>query len=158
MAAYCRSTAPATAIRVSATQERKAMTHRVAGIDHVAVTVADVDKACQFYIDVLGGEELFDHVIGGKRLVRGIRAGGAMLSVHQSGNGVELVAAKPTVGAVDICFRWNGPIESAEARLAEHGIKIVEGPVPRFSNDGTPAKSVYFNDLDGNLLELLTTD
>ena len=134
------------------------MPHRIAGIDHIAVTVSDVDKACQFYIDVLGGEELFDHVIDGKRLVRGIRAGGAMLSVHQSGNGIDLVARKPTVGAVDMCFRWNGPIETAEARLAEHGVKIIEGPVTRFSNDGTPATSIYYHDLDGNLLEFLTTD
>jgi catechol 2,3-dioxygenase-like lactoylglutathione lyase family enzyme len=134
------------------------MPHRIAGIDHVAVTVSDVDKACQFYIDVLGGEELFDHVIDGKRLVRGIRAGGAMLSVHQSGNGIDLVARKPTVGAVDMCFRWTGPIATAAGRLAEHGVKVIEGPVTRFSNDGTPATSIYFHDLDGNLLEFLTTD
>src|SRR5215475_10794349 len=134
------------------------MPHPIAGIDHVAVTVADVDKACDFYIDVLGGEELFDHVIDGKRLVRGIRAGGAMLSVHQSGNGVELVARKPTVGAVDLCFRWDGTIESAAKRLTDRGIEIIEGPVTRFSNDGTPAQSVYFHDLDGNLLEFLATD
>jgi catechol 2,3-dioxygenase-like lactoylglutathione lyase family enzyme len=134
------------------------MTHPIAGIDHVAVTVSDVDRACQFYIDVLGGEQLFDHVVDGKRLVRGIRAGGAMLSVHQSGNGIDLVARKPTVGAVDMCFRWNGPIETAEARLAERGIEIIEGPAKRFSNDGTPATSIYFHDLDGNLLEFLTTD
>ena len=134
------------------------MPHPTAGIDHVAVTVADVDQACQFYIDVLGGEELFDHVIDGKRLVRGIRAGGAMLSVHQSGNGVELVARKPTVGAVDLCFRWDGTIDSAAKRLTDRGIKIIEGPVARFSNDGTPAQSVYFHDLDGNLLEFLATD
>lgn len=134
------------------------MTHPIAGIDHVAVTVADVDKACDFYIDVLDGEELFDHVIDGKRLVRGIRAGGAMLSVHQAGNGIDLVARKPTVGAIDMCFRWGGTIESAAKRLTDRGIKIIEGPVTRFSNDGTPAKSVYFNDLDGNLLEFLATD
>ena len=134
------------------------MPHPIAGIDHVAVTVSDVDKACQFYIDVLGGEELFDHVIDGKRLVRGIRAGGAMLSVHQSGNGIDLVARKPTVGAVDMCFRWSGGIASAQARLAEHGVRVIEGPVTRFSNDGTPATSIYFHDLDGNLLEFLTTD
>ncbi len=134
------------------------MTHQIAGIDHVAVTVADVDKACQFYMDVLGGEQLFDHVVDGKRLVRGIRAGGAMLSVHQEGNGIDLVARRPTVGGVDMCFRWNGGIESAQAHLQQHGIAIIEGPVKRFSNDGKPAQSVYFRDLDGNLLEFLTTD
>ena len=134
------------------------MTHPIAGIDHVAVTVSDVDKACQFYIDVLGGEQLFDHVVDGKRLVRGIRAGGAMLSVHQEGNGIDLVAKRPTVGGVDMCFRWNGGIASAQAHLAEHGVAIIEGPVKRFSNDGKPAWSVYFRDLDDNLLEFLTTD
>lgn len=134
------------------------MTHPIAGIDHVAVTVADIDAACQFYIEVLGGEQLFDHVVDGKRLVRGIRAGGAMLSVHQEGNGIDLVARRPTVGAVDLCFRWNGPVESAQSHLARHGVAIIEGPVQRFSNDGTPARSVYFRDPDGNLLEFLTTD
>ena len=134
------------------------MTHPIAGIDHVAVTVSDVDKACQFYIEVLGGEQLFDHVVDGKRLVRGIRAGGAMLSVHQEGNGIDLVAKRPTVGGVDMCFRWNGGIASAQAHLAAHGVAIIEGPVKRFSNDGKPAWSVYFRDLDDNLLEFLTTD
>jgi len=35
---------------------------------------------------------------------------------------------------------------------------MVEGPVPRPAADGAPARSVYFRDPDGNLLELLGTD
>jgi hypothetical protein len=55
--------------------------------------------------------------VEGRVLVRQIAMGGALLSVHQSGKGVELVADRPTVGAADLCFRWSGDIESAVALL-----------------------------------------
>ena len=133
------------------------MEHRIAGIDHVAITATDLEASCRFYIELLEGELLFDHVVDGVPLVRGIRAGGAMLSIHQAGNGIPLVARHPTIGATDVCFRWTGTIDDAVAHLGCHGVPIEEGPVNRFANDGTPAQSVYFRDPDGNLLELLTT-
>jgi catechol 2,3-dioxygenase-like lactoylglutathione lyase family enzyme len=37
------------------------MSHRIAFIDHVAVTVADIDRACQFYIELLDGEQVFEY-------------------------------------------------------------------------------------------------
>ena len=135
------------------------MSHRIAFIDHVAVTVADIDRACQFYIELLDGEQVFEYAPEGKPLARQIQAGGAMLSVHQLGNGITpLVADKPTVGAVDICFRWNGPIETAQAHLARLGIEIIDGPRDNRSNGGHRAKSVYFRDLDDNLFEFITTE
>ena len=94
----------------------------------------------------------------GKPLVRQIALGGALLSVHQAGNGIELVAKKPTIGSADICFRWDGSIASAVALLNERGIEIIEGPVPRRTADGVPSQSVYFRDLDANLIELMATE
>ena len=135
------------------------MTHRVAFIDHVAVTVSDIDRACRFYIDLLDGAQVFEYAPEGKPLARQIQAGGVMLSVHQVGNGIHpLVADKPTVGAVDICFRWNGPIEDAQAHLARLGIEVIDGPRNNRANGGHAAKSVYFRDLDDNLFEFITID
>ena len=91
----------------------------------------------------------------GKPLVRQIALGGALLSVHQAGNGIELVAKQPTIGSADICFRWNGGIASAVALLNERGVEIIEGPVPRRTADGLPSQSVYFRDPDANLIELM---
>jgi catechol 2,3-dioxygenase-like lactoylglutathione lyase family enzyme len=39
------------------------------------------------------------------------------------------------------------------ARLTSEGIAIVEGPVAKSGARG-PIMSVYFNDLDGNLIEV----
>jgi hypothetical protein len=41
-------------------------------------------------------------------LVRQIAIGNTVLSIHQAGNGLELVAKRPTVGAADFCWRWAG--------------------------------------------------
>jgi catechol 2,3-dioxygenase-like lactoylglutathione lyase family enzyme len=81
-----------------------------------------------------------------------------LLSIHQAGNGLALVAKHPAVGGADICLRWSGGIDSAVALLRRHGIPIVDGPSPRLTADGMAAHSVYFRDPDGNLLELMAAD
>jgi catechol 2,3-dioxygenase-like lactoylglutathione lyase family enzyme len=89
---------------------------------------------------------------GGKSLVRQIALGGALISIHQFGNGLELVAKHPTVGGADICLRRSRNAESAVELLRQHGIPIADGPSPRQTADGLPAAhSVYFRDPDGNL-------
>ena len=59
-------------------------------------------------------------------------------------------------GSEDFCFRWEGSIDEAIELLNRHGVPVVEGPVFRQASNGAKATSVYFNDPDGNLLELLT--
>jgi catechol 2,3-dioxygenase-like lactoylglutathione lyase family enzyme len=129
------------------------------GIDHVAITVADVDSTCGFYDRLFGVRVIDDHRIGDRTIVRVIHIGGGVrLSVHQAGNGVDLVAQKPTPGSADICFRWSGTIADAVAFLTSHGIAIVDGPSPRKTADHRPSESVYFRDPDGNLIELMAAD
>jgi catechol 2,3-dioxygenase-like lactoylglutathione lyase family enzyme len=124
-------------------------------IDHVAITVADIDVTTAFYDRLFGAEVLRDH----KPIVRALKLGGGVqISLHQLGNGVDLVAARPTPGAVDICFRIPAPIEAAVRHLSDHGVAIVDGPSSRTDNTGRSARSVYFRDPDGNLVELMATD
>ena len=128
-------------------------------IDHVAITVADVERTTQFNDRLFGAEVPFDHAPQGKTLVRTVIIGGAVrINVHQQGNGIDLVADKPTPGSVDICFRFGGSIAEAEALLKDNGIEIIEGPSPRIDNEGNQAQSVYFKDPDGNLVELMSND
>ncbi len=130
----------------------------ISGLDHVAITVADMEASCDWYAALFGARPVGEHAVDGKVLVRQIAMGGALLSVHQAGNGLGLVAERPTVGAADICFRWGGDIGSAVALLRGHAVEIVEGPTPRRTADGLPGMSVYFRDPDGNLLELMAAD
>jgi catechol 2,3-dioxygenase-like lactoylglutathione lyase family enzyme len=131
---------------------------RILGIDHIAITVSDLETTCRFYARLFGAETRADYAPNGKPLVRQIALGGALLSVHQAGNGIELVAREPTIGSADICLRWVGGIASAVALLEQQGIEMVAGPVPRRTADDLPSQSVYFRDPDGNLIELMASD
>ena len=128
-------------------------------IDHVAITVVDVEATTRFYDKLFGAEVPFDHAPQGRTLVRTVIVGGGVrLNVHQQGNGIDLVAALPTPGSVDICFRFGGTIKEAEALLTDNDIEIIEGPSPRIDNEGNQAQSVYFKDPDGNLVELMANN
>ena len=107
-------------------------------IDHVAITVGDIEKACQFYSGIFGAGIHAEHSVSGRVLVRQLSLGGAVLSIHQAGNGLDLVAKYPTVGSADICFRWGGSIDEAVALVKSKGIAIVEGPTPRNTSEGQP--------------------
>jgi len=131
----------------------------LAGIDHVAITVADLEATTAFYQRLFGARVWRDFPPGGPTAVRVIDIGeGVRLSVHQAGNGVDLVAERPTPGSVDICFRWAGAIGEAAALLKANGLAIIDGPSPRQTVDGRAAHSVYFRDPDNNLIELMAAD
>jgi catechol 2,3-dioxygenase-like lactoylglutathione lyase family enzyme len=130
----------------------------VLGIDHVAFAARDLETTCAFYDRLFGARVHLDYAPDGKSLVSQIALGGALLSIHQAGNGLELVARRPAVGGADICLRWSGHIDSAADLLRAHGIPIIDGPSPRCTADGLNALSIYFRDPDGNLLELMAAD
>jgi hypothetical protein len=69
----------------------------VLGIDHVAFA-ADLGATCAFYDRLFGVRTHLDYAPDGRSLVRQIALGGALLSVYQAGNGLELVAHRPVVG------------------------------------------------------------
>ena len=54
---------------------------KISGIDHVAVTVADMDASCNFYHDLFGTKTVAEYAPQGTVLVRQIALGGAVLSI-----------------------------------------------------------------------------
>ncbi len=131
----------------------------VRGLDHVAITVEDVERTLAFYRRVLGAEtHLEDLWREGKIPVVLLQVGASRISVHDAAGPASPHARVPSPGSEDVCFRWDGPIAGAAAHLEACDVEIVEGPVPRPAADGTAGQSVYFRDPDGNLLELLSTD
>ncbi|WP_369959348.1 VOC family protein [Pseudomonas benzenivorans] len=117
-------------------------------LDHLVLTVADVDATVAFYERVLGmRHELFGS--GRSALVFGTQK----LNLHQAGREFEPKAARPTPGAIDLCLISDWPLERILSHLAEQGVEIEEGPVLRTGALG-PIESVYFRDPDGNLIEI----
>ncbi len=117
-------------------------------IDHVVLTVNDIDATCAFYKTVLGMEEI---TFGQGR--KALRFGAQKINLHQTGKEFEPKALRPMPGAIDVCFVTSTPLEEVLRHLAEHQVKIEQGPVER---DGATAKlrSVYIREPDGNLLEI----
>ena len=131
----------------------------IEGIDHIAITVADVDATIDWYARVLGAEPLHaDLWRAGNMPVALMQIGGSRLSVHPASAPASPHAVVPTAGSADVCFRYAGPVGEILTLLEAGGVEVLEGPVPRPASDGRRGTSVYFRDPDGNLLELLTVD
>ncbi len=131
----------------------------IAGLDHLAITVADIERTIAFYRGVFGCEILYEDLWrrGGIPIVS-MRVGANVINVHAAASPASPHAYRPTPGSGDICFRWEGPLQSAIDLLTKHDVPIVEGPVRRPAADGKVGRSVYFRDPDDNLMELLSTD
>ena len=117
-------------------------------IDHVVLTVFDVERTIDFYRRVLGMEPVT--FAGGRR---GLAFGRQKLNLHQAGREFEPKALKPSPGAIDLCFISTTPLEAVVAHLEAEGVHVIEGPVPKTGALG-PMQSVYFRDPDGNLIEV----
>ena len=57
------------------------------------------------------------------------------------------------VGAGDPCLITDWALPDVMAHLAAEGVPLLEGPVTRSGAQG-PIESLYFNDPDGNLVEV----
>ncbi|MGE5616671.1 MAG: VOC family protein [Bacillota bacterium] len=117
-------------------------------IDHIVLTVFDIDRTCDFYSRVLGMKAV---TFGEGRTA--LAFGRQKLNLHLAGREFEPKALKPTPGAIDLCFITEKPLEEVEAHVRSFGVKIVEGPVPKTGALG-PMRSIYFRDPDGNLIEV----
>ena len=117
-------------------------------LDHLVLTVKDIDATCRFYAYLLGMEVI---TFGDNR--KALRFGEQKINLHQLGNEFAPKAARPTSGSADLCFLSDTPLEDIITELQQAGIKILEGPVQRSGASG-PIRSVYLRDPDGNLLEI----
>ena len=117
-------------------------------IDHVVLTVFDIQRTLDFYQRVLGMEPVT--FAGGRR---GLSFGRQKFNLHQAGREFEPKALKPAPGTMDFCLITEAPLAEVMESLKSHGVAIIEGPVDKTGATG-PIKSVYFRDPDGNLVEV----
>jgi catechol 2,3-dioxygenase-like lactoylglutathione lyase family enzyme len=117
-------------------------------IDHIVLTVSNIDKTCEFYSTVMDMEVIsFNN--GRKALKFGIQK----INLHEKGNEFDPKAAVPMPGSADMCFITKTPIEEIIIKIEDNGINILEGPILRTGAAG-PINSIYIRDPDGNLIEI----
>lgn len=117
----------------------------ISHIDHVVLTVTDIEASVAFYCRVLQMEAV--------TFANGRRA----LHFGQQKINLQLLGQEPRnragVGSGDLCLITHWPLAHVIAHLQAEGVAIVEGPVAKTGAQG-PIQSVYFLDPDQNLIEV----
>jgi len=123
---------------------------RIDRLDHLVLTVADLDVTVEFYTRVLGMEAV---TFGAGRTA--LAFGRSKINLHRAGHEFEPKALRPTPGSADLCLIADGALDQVIKDLAAHDVPVEEGPVERTGATG-PILSVYFRDPDQNLIEVST--
>lgn len=121
---------------------------QISHLDHLVLTVADIDVTTDFYCRVLGMQAV---TFGEGR--KALAFGRQKINLHPAGREFEPKAERPQPGSADLCFIVSAPLEEVIEHLAKQGVAIIEGPVRRTGATG-PIRSVYLRDPDLNLIEL----
>lgn len=121
----------------------------ISHIDHVVLTVRDIERSIAFYERVLAMEPVT--FAGGRRA---LRFGNQKINLQTLGQETRNFAG---IGSADLCLITNWPLNAVKERLEAEAVKIVEGPVVKSGAAGA-ITSLYFNDPDGNLIEVAAYD
>jgi catechol 2,3-dioxygenase-like lactoylglutathione lyase family enzyme len=125
---------------------------RVAGFDHVALPMQNVDAMLAFYRGL--GFQLTE-----SPQVVSVYVGANMINFHRpalwqnASFTLRAPAAKPPCG--DLCFVWDGTPAALKAMLDRAGARVELGPVARGGGLRREGTSTYLRDPDGNLLEFI---
>jgi catechol-2,3-dioxygenase len=123
---------------------------RLTGIGHVLLRVLDLERSKKFYSEVLGFRVLEEDP----------EHGGTFMALEGQSHAIDLFAVKdleaarrqtPGVrGLGHVAFRVDSEeaLRDAYTALRAHGVEVTR------SIDHVSQKSVYFNDPDGNTLEI----
>jgi catechol 2,3-dioxygenase-like lactoylglutathione lyase family enzyme len=117
----------------------------ISHIDHVVLTVSDIESSVEFYRRVLLMEEI-TFAKGRKAL----KFGNQKINLQTLGQELRNEAQ---VGSGDLCLITSWNLKDVVVHLENENVEIVEGPVAKSGAVGQ-IESVYFLDPDKNLVEI----
>src|SRR4051812_14097956 len=119
------------------------------GIDHIAMSVADVSRSLAWYVDVLGFERRYEGAWDDIPIFIGKGTTAiALFPITSNGPGSKAEANGPRF--LHLAFRADAKeFQIARRELHERAIEF------HFEDHGI-AHSIYFKDLDGHKLEITT--
>ena len=122
-------------------------------IDHVVMTVKDINKSIYFYSNILN-MELIEFVSTSDTTKRkSLKFGNQKINLHEGGKPFKPHAHKPMPGSLDICFISEKVLDEWILTFTKHNIDIEDGPVLKTGANGA-IKSIYIRDPDLNLIEI----
>ncbi|CAH6846550.1 biphenyl-2,3-diol 1,2-dioxygenase III-related protein [Vibrio chagasii] len=120
----------------------------ISHLDHLVLTVKDIEITVNFYQSVLGMKPI---QFGEGRWA--LSFGHQKINLHQQGKEFEPKAKHVQAGSADLCFITNTPIDEVFDHITGQGVIIEEGPVER-TGAVDKITSIYLRDPDGNLIEV----
>ena len=121
---------------------------KIDALDHLVLTVKDIEATCAFYCKALGMNAV-TFADGRTALAFGAQK----INLHQQGKEFEPKAHRPTPGSGDLCLITSIAVPEVVAHLKACDVEVIDGPVRRTGAVGT-LLSVYFRDPDLNLIEV----
>ena len=123
-------------------------------IDHVVITVKDLNKTIGFYTNILGMKlEEFSSSLDNNQIRYAVSFGSQKINIHEEKKPIKPNALNPSSGSMDICFISKNKINDWVRYLLKKGINIEIGPEKKTGALG-PILSIYIRDPDFNLIEI----
>ena len=123
-------------------------------IDHVVITVKDLNKTIDFYTNELGMKlEKFSSSLDNNQIRYAVSFGSQKINIHEEKKPIKPNALNPSSGSMDICFISKNKISNWVHHLVKKGINIEIGPEKKTGALG-PILSIYIRDPDFNLIEI----
>ena len=123
-------------------------------IDHVVITVKNLNKTIDFYTNILGMKlEEFSSSLDNDQIRYAVSFGSQKINIHQEEKPIKPNALNPSSGSMDICFISKNKINDWVHHLVKKGINIEIGPEKKTGALG-PILSIYIRDPDFNLIEI----
>jgi len=128
---------------------------RTVSLDHLVLTVQNLDATIKFYEGVLGMQHTSFTSPKAPSVTRhALKFGVQKINLHLSGHEFEPKAGIVQPGSGDLCFLVEDNVDDILERLNAGGVQVLEGGqvVERTGAQGR-LRSVYVRDPDGNLIE-----
>lgn len=117
----------------------------ISHIDHIVLTVRDIDKSVTFFTTTFGMTPI-TYANGRKAVTFGTQK----INFQLVGDEVRNHALE---GSGDVCLIASVSVEQMQSHLASLEVEVLEGPVSKNGAQGE-MQSIYINDLDNNLIEI----
>lgn len=122
---------------------------KLEGIDHIALSVSDVDRSVAWYQEVLGLERRFDEAWGNHPAFVGIGTTALALFPTTAAQSKQ-TRGRDRISMRHLAFRADrANFEKAQAELRGHGVSFT-------FQDHEISHSIYFLDPDGHEIEITT--
>ncbi|MCP1996154.1 VOC family protein [Flavobacterium sp. HSC-61S13] len=120
---------------------------KISHLDHLVLTVVNIDKTCEFYSEVLGME-----IVTFEKNKKALQFGNQKIYLHLFKHETFPKARNSTPGSADLCLITTTPLEAVLKELTEQKIPVLEGGISERLGATGKIRSVFFRDPDLNLI------